>query len=135
MCAEQKLGNELGRWSWKWNQPITLILQGPECRNMTFKCKLCLLKDPLQQLCSAQRAEMRLGTKTLQQPPADEVKHKLESNMPKPHVISSFLHKVVISLNSVTRPSTCRLPGPHSAVCFHFSSCFVVFWGGILVRR
>lgn len=29
--AEQKLDDELGRWSWKWNGPITLILQGPEC--------------------------------------------------------------------------------------------------------
>lgn len=90
---------------------------------MTFKWKWCLLKEPLHQLRSAPAPRSCSS-------PADEVKPKLDSNMPKPHVIISFLQKVVISLNSVTRSSTCRLPAPHSAVCFHFSSCFVVFLGG-----
>lgn len=94
---------------------------------MTFKCKLCLLKDLLQQLCSAQRAEMSPSTKKLQQPPADEVKHKLESNMPKPRVIISCLQKVVISLNEVQHLTAC------STFCRVFSLFFMFCGGGVFL--
>lgn len=65
--------------------------------------------------------------------PADEVKqHQLESNISKLHLIISFLQKVAVLLNCVTRSRTCTLSVSYSTVCFQFSSCFVggFFWGG-----